>query len=252
MRISSMVSLCVKAGIGAVGCLLLGACQLVDLAVEPRTYQVNLGTQNVREELILLNVVRASRFEPLNFTALSKYTASGTLAASGGLQHNMGIDFEKFRGGPTAGALVGSSPLTTLNASGNVSTGNSFDLVPLDTQDFYGNFLATLTPEKIHLLVNAGLSREVVYHSLIKSIDVNLTPAGRSLVNGYLKLRYNNNPSDDAWEGINSLDAFNRCESRSRSSTGREQRAPTTAIGRRSTAIFGMAVTSRIAAIISS
>jgi hypothetical protein len=211
MRIQSIVSRYLKAGIGVAGCFLLGACQLVDLAIEPRTYQVNLGTQNVREELILLNVVRASRFEPLNFTALSKYTASGTLAASGNAQNNIGIDFAAFKGGPAAGQLAGATPKTALTANGNVSTGNSFDLVPLDTQDFYGNFLATLTPEKIHLLVNAGLSREVVYHSLIKSIDVNLTEAGRTLVKGYLKLRYNNDPSDDTWEGINSKEAFDRC-----------------------------------------
>lgn len=167
-------------------CLYICGCQLLDKAsVEPRSYQVNLGTENVREELILLNVVRASRFEPLNFTALSKYTASGSLGLTGGMQKNIGIDFNLFRNStaaPASPSLVGNSPLNTLTAGGSASQGNSFDLVPLDNSDFYANFLSTLTPENINLLVNAGLSREVVFYSLVNSIEINLTTEGQNRI----------------------------------------------------------------------
>ena len=86
--------------VGLASSFFLSGCQVLDMATyEPRTYEVNLGTQNLREELILLNVVRASRFEPLNFTALSKYTASGSMGAGASASRNIGIDFALVKGG---------------------------------------------------------------------------------------------------------------------------------------------------------
>ena len=202
----------------------LAGCQTLDkVSYEPRSYQVNLGTQNLREELILLNVVRASRFEPLNFTTLSKYTASGTLGAGGNMQRNIGVDFQIFRNGLGAqpnSTLVGSSPANALTATGSLSMGNSFDVAPLDNSDFYENFLATLTPELINTLVNAGLSREAVFHSLIGSIDINLTASGQSLVTPasikhsglFTTLRFENDPSNNTWPGMAYKQASEECE----------------------------------------
>jgi hypothetical protein len=186
-----------KIGLGAAASLLLSGCQLYDSAtLEPRHYEVNLGSQNVREELTLLNVVRASRFEPMNFTALSKYTASGSLTAGGQAA--------------TTIAKAGQSVLTGGPASG--STANSFDLVPLDFNEFYDKFLATLDPSYVHIFINAGLSREVVFNSLIDSIDVQLTPAGqRRLWRPFPKLRFRNDPSYDTWFGKSGPEAFEQC-----------------------------------------
>ena len=211
----------------ASACVILGffaaACQAIDKAsYEPRSYEVNLGTQNLREELILLNVVRASRFEPLNFTTLSKYTASGSLGANGSMQRNIGIDFQLFRNSgsaPASPSLVGSSPLNTLSAAGSMSASNSFDLAPLDNADFYENFLATLAPQQINTLVNAGLSREAVFYSSIDSIDINLSEPGQRRVaqaskpaTTFTKLRYKNDPSNDTWLGAATKAAYSRCE----------------------------------------
>ncbi len=211
----------VKIGVSLAACLYLGGCQLLDMAsLEPRSYEVNHGSQSFREEVILLNVVRASFFEPLNFTTLSKYTASGTLGVNGSMARNVGIDFLRSVGGKPAAANVGSSPLNTLSAGGNASQSNSFDLAPMDNSDFYTNFLAALTPAEINLLVNAGLSREVVFYSIVGSIDVKLSAAGQALVTpakyrhyaNFTTLRYNNSPSDSTWNGVDDKQAaFDMC-----------------------------------------
>ena len=65
-------------------CALLAGC--VDSTLAPRASEINLGTQNVRESAILTNIVRASRSEPLNFVALSKYTGSGSLSLNESLK----------------------------------------------------------------------------------------------------------------------------------------------------------------------
>jgi hypothetical protein len=191
----------------------IGGCQMVDLAYQPRAYQVNLGTQNVREDLILLNVARASRFEPMNFTALSKYTATGQLQVSGSALANTGVNSQVFRGGgPSAGSVLTGGPSSTLSAGGAASTNNSFDIASLDNQEFYANFLAPLTPEKIHILVNAGLSRDIVFHSVVRSVKVKLGKAGEARVPLFKELRYNNDPSDDKWFGKSSPENAKICE----------------------------------------
>ncbi len=203
--------------VGLASSFFLSGCQVLDMATyEPRTYEVNLGTQNLREELILLNVVRASRFEPLNFTALSKYTASGSMGAGASASKNIGVDFALIRGGSASNA--GASPLNTIGATGSTTTGNSFDLSPLDNSDFYQNFLSTLTPQNVNLLVNAGLSREVVFYSVVKAIDVNLTAKGQARAGKYTRLRFFNSPSNNAWhhdgatEAENTTESFEHCE----------------------------------------
>jgi hypothetical protein len=172
------------------GCLALavalttGGCTLVDGSLSPRAFDINQGTQNVRESGILLNIVRASRSEPLNFVALSRYTGTGSLGANGGASQN---DLLRF-GTPSSIATKG-----IFTGAVNVSAGNAFDVGTLENRDFYGGFLSPLDLEGLNLLLNAGLSREVVFHSVMQAFRVTHT-------NGTAYL-FENNPSDDSWQG---------------------------------------------------
>jgi hypothetical protein len=214
MALHSIVVRRFKLSLGLCLSIFLSGCQTLEfVSLEPRSYEVNLGSQNVREELILLNIVRASRFEPLNFTALSKYTATGSLSLTGGLSRTLGLNNP---GKPPVTETISNG--MTLGGSG--LAGNSFDLAPLDNQDFYASFLAPLAPDRVHLLVNAGLSREVVFNSIVKAIEINLTPEGRRLVTPanrrrfgtYAKLRYGNDPTSAYWEGRNTTETYGICE----------------------------------------
>ena len=168
----------------AVLCLTVGGCTLVDSSLSPRALDINQGTQNVRESGILLNIVRASRSEPLNFVALSRYTGTGSLGVNAGASQN---DLLRF-GTPSNVATKGIFS-TALNAT----AGNAFDVGTLENRDFYGGFLSPLDLEGLNLLLNAGLSREVVFHSVMRAFRVTHT-------NGTAYL-YENNPSDDTWLG---------------------------------------------------
>ena len=79
------VRVCMRVFVVACALMLTG-CSLVDGALAPRAYDINQGTQNVRESGILLNIVRASRSEPLNFVALSS-TRAPVLAANEEVAH---------------------------------------------------------------------------------------------------------------------------------------------------------------------
>ena len=172
------------------GCLALavalsmGGCTLVDSSLSPRAFDINQGTQNARESGILLNIVRASRSEPLNFVALSRYTGTGSLGVNAGGSQN---DLLRF-GTPTSVATKG-----IFTSAVNVNAGNAFDVGTLENRDFYGGFLSPLDLEGLNLLLNAGLSREVVFHSVMQAFRVTHT-------NGTAYL-FENNPSDDSWQG---------------------------------------------------
>jgi hypothetical protein len=164
--------------------LVMGGCSIVDGTLAPRAYDINQNTQNVRESGILLNIVRASRSEPLNFVALSRYTGTGSLALNEGLSRN---DLLKF-GNPVNVATRG-----IFTSSINANAGNTFDVGTLENRDFYGGFLSPLDLEGLNLLLNAGLSREVVFHSVMQAFRV-------THENGTAYL-FENNPSDDHWKG---------------------------------------------------
>lgn len=171
--------------LGAVFAVILGGCSAVDGTLSPRAYDINQGTQNVRESGILLNIVRASRSEPLNFVALSRYTGTGSLGVNEGLGRN---DLLRF-GSPTTVATKG-----VFSSAVNASAGNAFDVGTLENRDFYGGLLSPLDLEGLNLLLNAGLSREVVFHSVMQAFRVTHTNG-----NAYL---FENNPGDDAWLGV--------------------------------------------------
>jgi hypothetical protein len=74
--------------IRAVGAVLfaisLTACALVD-TLEPRAETLNRTMTEYRDTATLLNIVRASRNDPMNFVALTGTTAHGTLTGNEGL-----------------------------------------------------------------------------------------------------------------------------------------------------------------------
>ncbi|MGE5510786.1 MAG: hypothetical protein ACM31O_06020 [Bacteroidota bacterium] len=162
--------------------LSLAGCSLVDATLPPRAFDINQNTQNVRESGILLNIVRASRSEPLNFVALSKYTGTGSLALNDSLVKNSFLRF-----GAANSIVTGQSLANSVNAN----AANSFDVGTLENRDFYGGFLAPLDLEGLNLLLNAGLSREIVFHSVMQGFRVTRSD-GRAFF-------FRNAPNDDTW-----------------------------------------------------
>lgn len=161
--------------------MILAGC--VDAVVPSRIHDLNKGTQNLRESAILLNIVRASRSEPLHFVALSKFTGTGSATLNQTLLDNNILKF----GAPTNLAIGGAST----SAVGG-SQGNSFDVGVLENRDFYGGFMSPLDLESLNLLMNAGLSREIVLHSVLQGVRVTNRQTGEPLL-------FENRPEDDAW-----------------------------------------------------
>ena len=183
-----------------------GACTTVDAAFPERGLAVNVGSANVREDAILLNIVRASRFEPMNFVTLSKYNGSGII--EGGVQatRNNGLIYDVLNSGPIAPGTTATTALlkSSIIPSTRTNTAAFFDLASLENKEFYAGFLAQLDLSAINLLVNAGLSRELVLHSIVKAARV--TRADNTV------FHYHNDPTNDAWDGVSGPKEREQCE----------------------------------------
>ncbi len=154
----------------------------------------------------MLNIVRASRFEPMNFVALSKYTASGIV--EGGLQvtSNQGLMYDILNKGPIQAGTTATTGVVqnVVIPSAKVNTSGNFDVAPLENQDFYGQFLSPLDIATINLLVNAGISRELVLHSIVKGVRV-------VRADGTI-FEYQNDPANDGWLGREGPEQRRQCE----------------------------------------
>jgi hypothetical protein len=156
-----------------------GGCAIVDDALSPRTYSINEGADAVLNNTILLNILRASGSEPLNFVAIAKYTGAGQL----GLNSQAGQFIYAVQ------AIHPASQFGPNTISGQVN--GSFDLNVLETKDFYTGLLRGMDASQTGVWFSQGLTRELVFYVLVASIRTT-TPDGSVY-------EYRNDPADDDW-----------------------------------------------------
>lgn len=157
--------------------LLLPACSTID-HFGPRTSRINVETADSRSKTILENVVRSAYAQPLQFSDVSTVTGQGTV--SGSLAASL-----PFSVTPASGVAT-YSLAPSVSASGT----NTFNVVNLNTQEFYnglqkpisvntlGNFLAAgYDPRLLLFLMLSGIEikkpdgTRFIFHSSVSSLN---------------------------------------------------------------------------------
>jgi hypothetical protein len=134
----------------------LAACtQVVDSVVESRYGQYNHSTDWAKNEAILLNIARASEFQPLNFLSFQPYTGSATVSAS--------ASSPSFIIGPDRIAsqkqyTIGSGAL----AASATGTG-TINVTSLDTSDFYDSLLSPVDFANLNAFQRQSYPRELLF-----------------------------------------------------------------------------------------
>lgn len=144
----------------------LSACAVLD-RVDPRYDNVNRATAYARNQSILLNIIRASQYAPLNFLAFSKIT--------GQMQATVGAGMPNFLLGPAP--VTGSLPPqkdvvfnnTTLNSTASAT--NSFDISILESKDFYSALLRPVDLVTLHFFIRQGYSRQLLFWLFADSVE---------------------------------------------------------------------------------
>ncbi len=160
------------------GCLAFGG-------VDRDTAVIDKSVGTARNSAILLNIVRASRHEPLYFYALSRVSGTAT--------EDFKLSLPPVTLGPhqTAAQKTFTFGLNGLNVLES-NKGGSFDVALLESQNFYAGMLEPLQLNEIDILLKQGFPRELVYRLAVQDVLVYAKgPDGRE---GYRRLV--NDPSN--------------------------------------------------------
>jgi hypothetical protein len=135
------------------GCIAFGS-------FDKRAQAINRGVANTQNTALLLNLVRASRSEPLYFTATSAVHGSGSE------DFNLSLPAVAFGPGSPQSYAIGNTNLI----DSNTSTG--FDVDILSSKDFYAGMLTPLGPDDVNLLFSQGYPREMVLYLVVDRLVV--------------------------------------------------------------------------------
>jgi len=140
---------------------LLGSCAVVD-QYGSRAYDGNLNTQNAINQEVLVNIIRASRYQAISWNPASQITGTQTEQLTTGL--------------PTI--FVPTSEPNTITNSLQSGVGGGFSTAPLATTAFQAGML---TPVDLKTLASLATyyPRDVVFFALIAAVDVKSVSSGR-------------------------------------------------------------------------
>jgi hypothetical protein len=152
---------------------ILSCCAVVD-QFEERIYTSNVKSQNALNQETLVNIVRASRFQTMNFVALTQVT--------GGQSETLTTGLPTITFGPLQTAAQHQFPFTNSLSSGAIG---GFQTNPLVSTTFQSAMLSPVSPRVVALLASSH-PREPVFFSLVHAII---------LSNGPYIVRFENDPS---------------------------------------------------------
>ncbi len=126
----------------------LSGCSALDSAIDGRAHSVNRSSGDYSSVAILTNIVRASRYEPLNFVNLTAFTGHDTFSSA----------MPSF-------VLPPANPVAVGFGSSTASTvfSNDFNVSVLDDPGSYAALLEPVNPALMGLFIKAGYPRELVY-----------------------------------------------------------------------------------------
>ena len=143
-------------------CLPLLGCAFTDGTIDGRYDSINRSTDSARNQAILINIIRASKAEPLNFVAFSK--VGGTTSTS------MGVGLPSFIVGPDRLPNQKQVTLGNNTLNGSVSASSNFDIAILENRDFYTALLTPVDDETLNFFERQGYPRELLFWLFADSV----------------------------------------------------------------------------------
>jgi len=160
MKLNRKIILMLCCGVSLV-VWLTGCAMLPKNKIAKSTTNFNLVVERAANEMLLLNIVRASKRHPMYFTGLTTIRGSLSYEVSTG---EITIPFGKIGSGYN-GAYSAVSPAL------KYSSNPVFDVNVLDNKEFYDAMMTPVPLETIDYFFQQGWPREMLLHLFIRCID---------------------------------------------------------------------------------
>ena len=141
----------------------------------------NVTVEDANNQMLLLNVLRARDRYPLYLTAMT--ALRGNLKSSVDLSTELGLS--KAAG---VGTVARSLTPTLVTA---YATNPSFDVAPLDSDEFMKGFMTPLKLETIEYYLSQGWPASLVFHLAVRRIEV-----ARAQADGWHVMKFTSHASD--------------------------------------------------------
>jgi len=157
----------------------LSACASYNSRFVPTAVHFNTVVEDTNNELLVLNIIRASERRPMYFTRISALRSNFTVG--GGIGVNTAFPQEDVTRQTSEVGQATSSLTETLSrgvnsvsptASASYSHTPGFDYQILDSQDFYRGILTPITTETAAHYMQQGWSRNLISMLTIESIEI--------------------------------------------------------------------------------
>lgn len=137
--------------------------------------KTNIAVEEAHNRILLLNVVRAFKRQPMHFTGFGKITGpAGSVSPAFGFTIPFGPDFTN--------NIYQFQPSFKPDVA-------SYEIAIYDKQEFVRGFTTRVAPSLLEYLLDQGWPAELVLHLLVRTID-------ETAENGRLTRTYTNQPQD--------------------------------------------------------
>ncbi|MGJ8536395.1 MAG: hypothetical protein ACSHW2_04520 [Parasphingopyxis sp.] len=143
-----------SAGLAGAAAITVSGCTSLQTPMTDFATDYNRVIADTRNEMILLNIVRASEGEPTHYSALSSVSGNLSIGASAGASLSGIID--DIDAGGSTGISVRSSP--------------SFQIIPLNTRDFATGILRPVEPNVVALFLSQGWNQNLLAALMVESV----------------------------------------------------------------------------------
>lgn len=157
-RRAGTLLIAVAASLLLAGCVAMGG-------IDRTADTIDRSAGAARNNSILLNIVRASRREPLYFYSISHVSGSGIEDFKLSLPP---VSLGPHRTAAQRNFTIGTNGLNVLDSSRS----GSFDVALLESKNFYQGMLDPLELLEINLLLKQGFPRELVYRLAVQDVTV--------------------------------------------------------------------------------
>jgi hypothetical protein len=152
-----------KALLALVPALILPQYGCVSRRLAPTILSYNLAVEKAQNEMLLLNVLRAAKHQPMYLTDLSKITGSIKRDLTASLSHPFG----SLHRGPGANEVATPGMTYSVNPT--------FDVNILNTQDFIRGFLAPVSPDEFAYYWAQDYPPNLLLHLFVLRVDIKST-----------------------------------------------------------------------------
>jgi hypothetical protein len=140
-----------------------------------RVDRFDIASEQARDQMILTNIVRASKAEPLAFLQIGKVTGVNSSSNQMGLPSLiLGPDLPKAAAAHFVEKqfVFGANPAASGFAANSLTTSGSttFDVNPSETKDFYRGLLLSVEPQTLAFFSQQGIAPELLFYLFTEKV----------------------------------------------------------------------------------